>query len=128
MTKAAIALDGNIVSEHFGKVREFLFVTFENGREISREVLPAPAADHAPGVFPNWVRSMGADVVMAGGMGVKAKQFFETLGVQVLTVPPMDVVEGVKALLLGTVRTVETDCGHGADHDCGHESGHHCGK
>jgi predicted Fe-Mo cluster-binding NifX family protein len=119
MTKAAIALDGNVVSEHFGKVREFLFLTFENGREISREVLPAPTADHAPGVFPNWVKSMGADMVMAGGMGVKAKQFFETLGVQVLTVPPMDVEEGVKALLLGTVRTVETDCGHGSDHDCG---------
>jgi predicted Fe-Mo cluster-binding NifX family protein len=75
MTKAAIALDGSVVSEHFGKVREFLFVTFEIGREISREVLPAPTADHAPGVFPNWVKSMGADMVMAGGMGVKAKQF-----------------------------------------------------
>lgn len=28
MTKAAIALDGNVISEHFGKVGEFLFVTF----------------------------------------------------------------------------------------------------
>jgi len=77
MTKAAIALDGNVISEHFGKVGEFLFVTFEDGKEISREMIPAPAADHAPGVFPNWIKSMGADVVMAGGMGVKAKQFFQ---------------------------------------------------
>ena len=58
-------------------------------------------------------------MVMAGGLGVKAKKVFETLGVQFLTVPCKDVEEGVKALLLGTVRTVETDCGHGSDHDCG---------
>lgn len=119
MTKAAIALDGKVVSEHFGKVKEFLFVTFEDGKELSREVLAAPAEEHAPGVFPNWVKQMGADVVMAGGMGVKAKQFFQNLGIQVLTVPAMDAEEGVKALLAGTVRTVETDCGHGADHVCG---------
>lgn len=128
MTKAAIALDGNIISEHFGKVREFLFVTFEDGKELSREVIPAPSADHAPGVFPNWVKSMGADVVMAGGMGVKAKEFFRTLGVQVLTVPSMDAEEGVKALLAGVVRTMETDCGHGAGHDCSHDSDNSCGK
>ncbi len=39
---------------------------------------------------------MGADVVMAGGMGVKAKQFFQALGVQVLTVPSMDVKEELR--------------------------------
>lgn len=118
MTKAAIALDGAGISEHFGKVREFLFVTYEDGKEFFREVVQAPTAEHAPGVFPNWIKEMGADAVVAGGMGEKAKQFFKGLGVQVFLVPSMGVEEGVKALLSGTVRTVESHCEHGA-HDCG---------
>lgn len=119
MTRAAIAIDGDAVAQHFGRVREFLLVTYEDGRETAREVLPAPEGEHAPGVFPNRVKEMGAQIVVAGGMGVKAKEFFTQLGVKVLTVPPMGVEEAVKALVAGSLQPVETDCGHGPDHDCG---------
>ncbi len=119
MTRAAIALDGSIVAQHFGRVREFLLITFEDGQEVAREVFSAPEGEHAPGVFPRRVKEMGADIVVAGGMGVKAKDFFSELGVQVLTVPSMEVEEAVRALLSGTLQPVETDCGHDADHDCG---------
>ena len=49
-------------------------------------------------------------------MGSQAKRFFESLGIDVLTVTSMDVEEGVKALLSGGLATVDTDCAH--DSDC----------
>ena len=118
MTRAAVAIDGPDVAQHFGRVREFLLVTYEDGRETAREVVPAPEGEHAPGVFPGRVKEMGADIVIAGGMGVKAKEFFRELGIQVLTVPPMKADDAVKALLSRALQSVETDCGHGSGHDC----------
>lgn len=111
MRKAAIALDGEYVSGHFGRVREFLLLSYKDGQEVDREVFPAPEGAHTPGVFPNRVKEMGADLVVAGGMGVKAKEFFRQLGVEVATVPLMKVEDAVKGLLSGTLQQVETDCG-----------------
>ena len=119
MTKAAIAMDGGVLSEHFGKTKEFLFITFEGKNEVSREILPPPAEEHVPGLFPNWVKKMGADVVVAGGMGTQAKRMFESLGVGVCTVPSMGVEQAVEALVSGTLRGVDMECTHGHDHACG---------
>ncbi|MGI6783515.1 MAG: NifB/NifX family molybdenum-iron cluster-binding protein [Aminivibrio sp.] len=119
MTRAAIAIDGSVVAQHFGRVREFLLVTYEDGLETAREIFSAPEGEHAPGVFPNRVKEMGAQIVVAGGMGVKAKEFFTQLGVKVLTVPPMEVEEAVKGLIAGSLQSAETDCGRDSDHDCG---------
>ena len=116
MTRAAIAMDGQVISEHFGKTKSFLFVNYEGDHLLSREVIAAPTEEHVPGLFPKWIKEMGADRVVAGGMGSQAKRFFESLGIDVLTVTSMDVEEGVKALLSGGLATVETDCAH--DSDC----------
>ena len=112
MTKAAVAMDGGVVSEHFGKTKEFLFVTFEGKNILSREVLPPPAEEHVPGLFPNWVKKMEADVVVAAGMGIQAKRMFESLGIRVMTVSSMDVEKAVEALLSDSLAVVETECGH----------------
>jgi predicted Fe-Mo cluster-binding NifX family protein len=112
-------MDGAVISEHFGKTKQFLFVTFEGKNVLSREVLPPPAEEHIPGLFPNWVKKMGADIVVAAGMGSQAKRMFESLGVKVLTVPSIDVEKGIEALLEGSLNVVETDCGHGHDSACG---------
>ncbi len=112
-------MDGGVISEHFGKTKEFLFIAFEGKNEVSREILPPPAEEHVPGLFPNWVKKMGADVVVAGGMGTQAKRMFESLGVGVCTVPSMGVEQAVEALLSGSLRGVDMECTHGHDHACG---------
>ena len=111
-------MDGGVISEHFGKTKEFLFVTFEGKKETSREVLPPPAEEHVPGLFPNWVQRMGADIVVAGGMGSQAKQLFSSLGIKVCTVSSTGVEQAVEALLSGTLQGVEMECNHGQDHSC----------
>lgn len=118
MKKAAVALDGGVVSEHFGRTREFLFVTIEDGKETKRELLPPPEGEHVPGLFPNWVKSMGADVVVAGGMGAQAKNMFSSFGIEVCTVSPMDADAAVKALLSGSLESVDKECDHGHGHTC----------
>lgn len=119
MKKAAVALDGGVVSEHFGRTREFLFVTIEDGKETKRELLAPPGGEHVPGLFPNWVNSMGADTVVAGGMGAQAKNLFRSFGIEICTVPPMDAESAVKALLSGSLESVDKECDHGHGRTCG---------
>ena len=59
MTRAAIAMDGNVISEHFGKTKSFLFVNYEGDHLLSREVIAAPTEEHVPGLFPKWIKEMG---------------------------------------------------------------------
>lgn len=38
--------------------------------------------DHQPGSVPNFIRELGADVVLSDGMGAHARQAFEEYGIQ----------------------------------------------
>ena len=119
MRKAAVALSGGgVVSEHFGRTKEFLVISYEGDKEVSREILPSPSGEHVPGLFPNWIKEIGADIVIAGGMGAQAKRMFEAHGVEVCTIPPIQAEQAVSALLSGTLRGVDMECSHEHDHTC----------
>ncbi|NCB32230.1 MAG: hypothetical protein EOM66_12590 [Clostridia bacterium] len=70
----AIAKDGDQVSAHFGRCAEYLLVDIENGQITKETLVNNPG--HEPGAIPNFLKSHQADVVIAGGMGARAIQFF----------------------------------------------------
>lgn len=80
--KIAIPVDSGQVSSHFGHAALFFIYTIEEGKIIrtSKEVPPP----HEPGVIPRWVKSLGVDTLITGGIGRKAVDIFEQLGVRVL--------------------------------------------
>jgi predicted Fe-Mo cluster-binding NifX family protein len=117
--KVAVALDAGVVSAHFGRTSEFLVVSVEDGREVKRELMSPPGGEHVPGLFPEWIKSIGADTVVAGGMGAQAKSMFRSFGIEVCTVPPMEADAAVKALLAGSLESVDVECDHGHGHTCG---------
>ena len=63
-------LDGEM-SMHFGHCTHFVVAHVDaDNRVVSTEVHPNPYADrHEPGQIPQYINSLGADVVVAGGMG-----------------------------------------------------------
>jgi predicted Fe-Mo cluster-binding NifX family protein len=68
---------------------------------------------HEPGVLPRWLHEMGADVILAGGMGARAQDLFNQNGIKVVTGAPADSPESlVHRFLSNSLVTGENVCDH----------------
>jgi predicted Fe-Mo cluster-binding NifX family protein len=97
-------LDGEM-SMHFGHCTHFVVVQVDpDNRVAATEVHPNPfAAHHEPGQIPQYIGSLGADVVVAGGMGSKAMEWFRQYGIEVATGARSSVAATLDAYLAGAV-------------------------
>ncbi len=96
---------------HFGHAPEFAIVDVINGEIASINYLTPPP--HEPGVLPAWMNELQVDVIICGGMGMRAQQFFNQYGIQVVVgAPVMPVEEIVKHYLAGTLEVGENICDH----------------
>ena len=97
-------LDG-AMSMHFGHCTHFVVVQVDADNAVAAtEVYPNPfAARHEPGQIPQYIGSLGADVVVAGGMGSKAIEWFRQFGIEVATGARSSVAETLDAYLAGAV-------------------------
>ncbi len=109
--KFAIPMAEGKLTAHFGHCREFALVEVENGEIRNIEtVVPPP---HEPGVLPKWLHEQGTNVVIAGGMGVRAQQLMGENGIEVVTGAPADTPEAlVKGYLEKTLETGANLCDH----------------
>ena len=84
--KIAIPMADGKLTAHFGHCKEFALIDVEENRIRSKETLIPPP--HEPGVLPGWLHQMGADVVIAGGMGQRAINLFEENSIKVVVGAP----------------------------------------
>jgi predicted Fe-Mo cluster-binding NifX family protein len=82
--KIAIPLIDGRLTPHFGRCEEVVIVEadFEKRRIVAKKHLKPPP--HAPGVLPRWLGEQGAEVIIAGGMGHRAREIFAENGVYVV--------------------------------------------
>ena len=73
------------VSEHFGRAKYFTFVDIEENEIKGAKVVEVPFDEHQPGDLPNFIKEHGGQVVLAYGMGHRAVQYFNSLGIEVVT-------------------------------------------
>lgn len=113
MVKIAIPLAEGKLCMHFGHCEEFAIIEAdENVRKImkSDRVVPPP---HEPGVLPKWLGEMGVKLIVAGGMGERARNWFMGQGVQVLTGAPAEAPERlVMDFFNGTLSLGKNVCDH----------------
>lgn len=76
----------SVVSPHFGRCPYFVLVDLDgdNVGEV-REVDNPYYGNHQPGQVPGFISSLGANVMLSGGMGGRAITFFEQYGVEGVT-------------------------------------------
>jgi predicted Fe-Mo cluster-binding NifX family protein len=111
--KIAVPVAGGVLCLHFGHCEQFMVVDVDDqSRAIrSSEALTPPA--HEPGVLPRWLKEMGADVIIAGGMGGRAQGLFAQSGVRVVTGAPSATPEVVvQQYLDGSLVTGPNACDH----------------
>ncbi|MEJ2096798.1 MAG: NifB/NifX family molybdenum-iron cluster-binding protein [Deltaproteobacteria bacterium] len=86
--KFAIPIADGKLTAHFGHCKEFAILNVEENEIKQKEFLVPPP--HEPGVLPQWLKEMGANVIIAGGMGQRAIQLFDQAGIQVVTGAPVE--------------------------------------
>ena len=82
---------------HFGHCERFALIDVDpTGMKIvKREDIDAPS--HQPGLLPPWLAERGTNMIIAGGVGQRAKGLFTETGVQVVVGAPADTPEKLVA-------------------------------
>ena len=121
-------MDGT-VSAHFGRCPHYTLVEVEDGAVARHRVESNPhLGQHRPGQMPRFIKSLGADVILAGGMGPRAVEMFHGFGMDVATGVSGQVRQAVEAYLKGSLRGI-VPCHHDHVDSCGgHAEEHTCGQ
>lgn len=90
--KIAFATDDNmgldsVLSHHFGRCPYYIVVEMveKEIKNVQAVKNPFYESHGQTGEVPNFIHSLGADVIIAGGMGPKAIGVFQHLGIQAFT-------------------------------------------
>ncbi|KPJ78769.1 MAG: ATPase [Deltaproteobacteria bacterium SG8_13] len=109
--KFAIPIVDGKLTAHFGHCKEFALVDVEENRITKKETLAPPP--HEPGVLPRWLHQLGADVIIAGGMGQRAISLFAEKNIEVIVGAPVAEPEAlVQGYLDKTLMTGANVCDH----------------
>ncbi|MBN2333397.1 MAG: NifB/NifX family molybdenum-iron cluster-binding protein [Deltaproteobacteria bacterium] len=122
MKKIALAandmngLDGEM-SMHFGRCPAYVvaYVNDNNNLDTTEIVENPYFGQHVPGQVPAFIKSLAADVIIAGGMGPKAIDMFQGFGIDVVTGVGGRVGNVLQAYLDGKISGAAS-CGHDHDH------------
>lgn len=89
--KIAVTAENNnglesMVAQHFGHAPFFILVDTENGEVTATQGVANPFAEvHQPGQIPDFIHEQKANVILSGGMGGRAIEFFEQLDIHAAT-------------------------------------------
>jgi len=108
---------GKTLSAHFGRAPNFAWYLIEDGM-IKENGVVKNTSDHFGGIGapPEKIKSLGGEVVISSGMGMKAIQMFQALGIAVLKGVSMDSLENVKAFIEGDMEELTEGCLEGHAH------------
>jgi len=110
--KIAISTDGGRVSEHFGRCPDFTVVEIDSGKVSSKETVPNPG--HHPGFLPQFFHEKGIEAIVAGGMGMRARELFGSKGIQVVLGVSGNVDDVIGKLAAGELEGGDSLCRPGA--------------
>ena len=111
---------GSIVAHHFGRCPFFALVDVVGTEFKAVEVVANPFYNgHQPGQVPAFIKSQNADVMLSGGMGGRAIQFFEQYGIQTATGATGTVRSALESYLGGEL-VGAAPCKESVEHNHGH--------
>jgi len=106
--KIAISTDGNKVSPHFGRCPQFTIIEVENNKLIDKKVIENPG--HHPGYLPQYLNEIGVSCIVAGGMGMRAKELFSQAGIDAILGVEGEVEEIIGKIIDGSLEGGESIC------------------
>ena len=112
--KIAVASENNMVSQHFGHCEGFEVYDVENNKIINKQLIQNPG--HKPGFLPNFLKDMGVNVIISGGMGNGAVEIFNEKNIKVITGAEGNSEKACKSYLNGELKSTESICNEHEHH------------
>lgn len=108
------------VGAHFGRCPFFTIIEVE-GTDIKQvSSIDNPFfLNHSPGEVPSYIQQQQANVMLAGGMGRRAVQIFEQLGIKAVTGAQGTVQHALEQYLGGALKGVAPCAESEAHHQAG---------
>ncbi len=86
--RIAIPIAEGRLAMHFGHCEQFAIIDVDTeAKTIIKTELETPPR-HEPGVLPKWLAEKGANVIIGGGMGMRAQNLFAEQDIQVVVGAP----------------------------------------
>jgi len=116
--KIAIPAENGKLCSHFGGAPEFFIADIDEAAKSIRSSETLVPPEHAPGVYPEWLRNMNVTQVIGGGIGARAQVMLEAASIGLITgAPAIAVEELIQMHLDGKLLSVAVKCDHD-HHDC----------
>jgi predicted Fe-Mo cluster-binding NifX family protein len=125
--KLAISIDTNEAlnsqtAHHFGRCPYFALVELEGRNVKYLDIIDNPFYEsHQPGQVPEFIKGKGVQVMISGGMGRKALDFFKGYEIDVKTGATGSLQEVINAFIAGDLQE-GSSCAHSNAH---HHGDHH---
>lgn len=117
MLKIAIASERDLVAEHFGHCQNFNVYDVDNDKIIKQTSIPNPG--HRPGYLPLYLKNLGVNVIISGGMGQSAVKLFNENNIEVIVVSVGNVFDIVNDYINGKLKSTGFVCyQHKLKDDC----------
>lgn len=111
--RIAIPMVDGKLSLHFGHCERFALIDVDPAEKRIASKMMVDAPPHQPGLLPPWLAEQGATVIIAGGMGNRARDLFIQQGIEVVVGAPSAAPENlVTDYLSGTLQIGENICDH----------------
>jgi predicted Fe-Mo cluster-binding NifX family protein len=120
MTKIAIPSDNGLVSEHFGYCSQFIIFEIDQNKILQKTIVDNPG--HQPGSLPPFLHEKGVNQVLAGGMGSRAIDLFQQVGIDVITGVSGSVDKVIEEFLAGLLKSDKNTCHSEQGKGCGHDN------
>jgi ATP-binding protein involved in chromosome partitioning len=113
ITRFAVPTSDGVLCQHFGHCDQFALIDVDSVSKSLLDTTLVTPPPHEPGLLPAWLAERGAQFIIAGGMGSRAKQLLAERGIQVITgAPAVDAETVVGDFLAGSLVTGDNVCDH----------------
>ena len=105
------------ISPHFGRCPYYVFVDLDEKNTVVnvKSIVNEHAQKHDPGQLPAYIKAQGTNVMISGGMGGRAVDFFHQSDVNVATGASGTVQESLDNYLSGKLRG-DAPCAESVEH------------
>lgn len=106
--KIALALDGDILSTHFGHCEKFMICEIANQELIEKEVVNNPCL--SPSDIPEFLKDKDVVQVIVAGIGGGAIDMLKKQGIDSIRVDTQDIQETLDNYLKGNIEDLGSKC------------------
>jgi len=111
--RIAVPVANGVLSAHFGHCETFSLIDTDGDGETITQTTQVDAPPHEPELLPGWLAERNVDLIIAGGMGQRARGLFDERGIGVVVGAPADTPENLaKEYLKGNLQSGENACDH----------------